>query len=125
MTKLRDFYKCNVCGNVVEIVNEGASSLVCCGQDMELLLAKTEDNGNEKHVPVTDQTDDGVLVKVGDVEHPMEKNHHIKFIEIITNDKVLRAELKPGQKPEAKFNVDFNDVKLAREYCTVHNLWKA
>ncbi|MFW5992412.1 MAG: desulfoferrodoxin [Halanaerobiaceae bacterium] len=125
MTKLRELYKCNVCGNVVEIAHEGAPALVCCGQDMELLSAKTEDTGNEKHVPVISKITDGVRVKVGDVEHPMVEEHYIKFIEVMTEDKVLRAELQPGQKPEAEFNVNFSDVITAREYCTVHNLWKA
>ncbi|MBU1083690.1 MAG: desulfoferrodoxin, partial [Candidatus Omnitrophica bacterium] len=118
-------YKCNVCGHVVEIVSEGAPTLVCCGQPMIKLDPKTEDQGKEKHVPVVESAGDGVKVKVGDVPHPMETAHYIKFIEILTANKVLRKELKPGDKPEAVFCVPKDDVLEVREYCTVHNLWKA
>ena len=124
MTEIRDLYKCEICGNVVEVVHEGAPALVCCDENMKLLVAKTEDKGNEKHVPVITETDNGVLVKVGDVKHPMEEKHYIKFIEVITDDMVYRKELKPGQEPEAEFNVDIADVYMAREYCTIHALWK-
>ncbi|MFH1412148.1 MAG: desulfoferrodoxin [Candidatus Omnitrophota bacterium] len=125
MTGLRNIYKCNVCGHVVEIVSEGAPTLVCCGQPMIKLDPKTEDQGKEKHVPVVESAGDGVKVKVGDVPHPMETAHYIKFIEILTANKVLRKELKPGDKPEAVFCVPKDDVLEVREYCTVHNLWKA
>ena len=124
MTEVRELYKCEICGNVTEVVHEGAPALVCCGEDMDKLTAKTEDTGNEKHVPVIETAAAGVLVKVGDVEHPMEEAHFIKFIEVLTQDKVLKAELAPGEKPEATFNVDKSDIVSVREYCTVHDLWK-
>ncbi|MDP8259021.1 MAG: desulfoferrodoxin [Candidatus Aadella gelida] len=125
MTGLRDVYKCEVCGHIVEVVNEGAPTLVCCGQEMVKLEAKGQDEGKEKHVPVTEDAECGITIKVGSVEHPMEEKHYIKFIEVLTKDKVLRAELKPGQKPEAGFCVSKEDVVEIREYCTVHDLWKA
>jgi superoxide reductase len=125
MTKLRELYKCNVCGNVIEVVHEGATALVCCGEDMERLEAKTEDKGNEKHVPVIVDGECGILVKVGEVEHPMEEKHYIKFIEVLTADKVFRKELNPGEKPEASFCIDKEDVVSVREYCNIHGLWEA
>jgi len=124
MTELRDLYKCQICGNVVEIVHPGAPALVCCGQPMEKLIIKTEDTGKEKHVPVIEATEDGVLVKVGSVEHPMEEKHYIKFIEVLTASQVLRAELNIEQKPEAFFRVKPEDVLAAREYCNIHGLWQ-
>ncbi|MFW6386773.1 MAG: desulfoferrodoxin [Bacillota bacterium] len=124
MAEFRGIYKCVVCDNVVEVVRSGIGTLVCCGEDMEKLEAKTVDEGKEKHVPVIEETDSGVLVKVGDVDHPMEENHYIKLIEVLTEDKVLRAELEPGQKPQAEFNIDIGEVVSAREYCTVHDLWE-
>ncbi|NLP44653.1 MAG: desulfoferrodoxin [Peptococcaceae bacterium] len=124
MTELRDLYKCQICGNVVEIVHPGAPALVCCGQPMEKLIVKTEDKGQEKHVPVIEATEDGVLVKVGSVEHPMEEKHYIKFIEILTDSQVLRAELNIDQKPEAFFQVKPEKVLAAREYCNLHGLWQ-
>ena len=125
MTKLREIYKCEICGNVIEVVNEKAGELKCCEQAMKRLDAKTEDSGNEKHVPVIEEGDCCIKVKVGSVEHPMLEEHYIKFIEVLTKDHVCRAELKPGQKPEADFCcVKKDDVLEVREYCTVHNLWK-
>jgi len=125
MTKLRDLYKCNICGNVVEIVHSGAPALVCCGRPMEKMEAKSEDTGNEKHVPVLETVDGGIKVTVGSVQHPMEEKHFIQFIEVLTRDQVLRAELKPGQKSEASFAVDAAKVEGVREYCNIHGLWMA
>ena len=125
MTRVRQIYRCNVCGNVVEVLNEGAPDLTCCGQLMDKLDAKTEDEGQEKHVPVIEETGSGIIVKVGSVEHPMEEKHYIKFIEVVTNNKVFRAELNPGDKPEAHFCVAKDDIVEVREFCTVHMLWKS
>lgn len=124
MTQLREIYQCNICGNVVEIIKEGAPALVCCEQKMEKLEAKTQDVGLEKHVPVIEELEKGVKVKVGSVEHPMEEKHYIKFIELLTNERVCRIELKPGQKPEAVFGASRQNIIEAREYCTLHGLWK-
>ena len=124
MTELRELYRCQVCGNVVEIVNEGQPALVCCNQPMGKLDIKTEDAGQEKHVPIIEDADCGIKVKVGAVAHPMEEEHYIKCIEVLTEDKVFRAELLPGQPPEAEFFVKRDQVVAAREFCTVHGLWK-
>ncbi|MEA3489431.1 MAG: desulfoferrodoxin [Candidatus Omnitrophota bacterium] len=125
MTQLRELYRCEICGNVVEIAHEGAPALVCCEQPMIKLEAKTGDEGKEKHVPVVEETDSGIKVKVGSVGHPMEEKHYIKFIEVLAKDKVLRAELNPGQAPMAEFCVAKPDIIEVREFCTVHMLWKS
>ena len=126
MTKLRDVYYCEVCGNVVEIVNEGAPALVCCGQDMKKLKAQTQDASTEKHVPFVEEKDGGVVVKVGqNTAHPMEEKHHIKFIEVHTKDSVCKAELTVGDAPEAWFPVKKQDITKAREWCNVHGLWES
>ncbi len=126
MTQLREIYYCEKCGNVVEIMNEGAPALVCCGIPMVKLEAKTEDASTEKHVPFVEKVDGGVLVKVGqNQEHPMLENHYIKFIEVLTSCKVYRQELKPGNKPEAEFPVKKEDIIEVREWCNLHGLWKS
>lgn len=125
MTNLRELYHCSICGNVVEVVNTGATSLVCCGKPMEKLVAGSQDASLEKHVPVVEAVDGGIKVKVGSAPHPMEEKHFIRFIEILTKDQVLRAELAPNQAPEATFLVNPDDVVEVREYCTVHGLWNA
>jgi len=117
-------YKCNICGNIVELLHMGGGELVCCGQPMELLEEKTEEMGKEKHIPVIEQDKNGVKVKVGSVEHPMEKEHYIEWIEIIADGAVQRQFLNPGDLPQAQFSLQAKDI-IAREYCNVHGLWKS
>ena len=124
LTKLNEIYRCNICGNIVEVLHAGIGELICCGQSMERLKAKIEDIGQEKHVPVIEKTDKGVKVKVGSVPHPMEEKHHIEWIEIIADGKVYRKFLKPGDKPETEFCVK-SDKIIASEYCNIHGLWKS
>jgi len=124
MTEIKQIYRCNVCGNIVEVLHAGIGQLVCCGQPMELLKEKTEDVGLEKHVPVIEKTATKFKVKVGSVPHPMEEKHHVEWIELIADDKVYRKFLKPGEKPEAEFEIRAEKV-WAREYCNIHGLWKS
>jgi len=124
MIELNQVYKCNVCGNIVEVLHAGGGQLVCCGQPMELLKEKTEDAGLEKHVPVIEKTNSGVKVKVGSVPHPMEDAHYIEFVEVIADGRIYRKFLGPGDKPEAEFEINAENIK-AREYCNVHGLWRS
>ena len=124
MTERLEVYKCNLCGNIVEVLHAGAGELVCCGQPMECLKENTVDAAKEKHVPVIEKIDGGVKVKVGSVAHPMEEKHYIEWIEIVADGKAYRQFLKPGQAPEATFMVEAASI-TAREYCNLHGLWKA
>lgn len=123
MTVKNQIYKCNICGNMIEMVHTGVGQLVCCGQPMELLKEKTEEEGREKHVPVIERTENGVKVKVGSILHPMEEKHYIEWIEIIVDGKVYKKFLKPGDSPEAEFFVELDNI-IAREYCNIHGLWR-
>ena len=126
MTKLREVYYCEKCGNVVEIMNEGAPALVCCKEPMIKLDAKTEDSAKEKHVPFIEEKEGGVLVKVGqNTAHPMMDKHYIKFIEVLTADGIYRKELNANDAPEAFFAVKKEEIVEAREWCNLHGLWKA
>lgn len=122
--KTNDIYHCTVCGNIVEVLYVGGGNLVCCNKQMEKLEAKTNDQGLEKHVPVITETETGYQIKVGEIEHPMDSDHYITFIELVVDEKIYRQELKPGQKPEAEFLVAKGEKITAREYCNVHGLWK-
>lgn len=124
MTKQLQVYKCNICGNIVEVLHTGVGELVCCGQPMELLKEKIEDVGQEKHLPVIEKTEDGIKVKIGSIPHPMEENHYIEWIEIIADGRVCKKFLKPGDTPEAQFRGKGEKIE-AREYCSVHGLWKS
>jgi superoxide reductase len=124
MTELRQIYKCNICGNIIEVLHPGRGQLVCCGQPMELLEEKTVDVGREKHVPVIERTATGLRVRVGSVPHPMEKEHYIEWVEVVADGMVCTKFLNPGVKPEAEFEVKAGKVG-AREYCNIHGLWKS
>jgi len=121
MTKRLEVYKCEVCGNIVEVLHEGVGKLVCCGKPMVLMTAKTEDEGKEKHVPVIEKTNDGIKVKVGSVAHPMEEKHYIEWIAVEAGGGIMRKFLNPGEAPEAEFPV--SDAERAREYCNIHGHW--
>jgi len=123
MTELNQIYKCNICGNIIEVIHTGVGQLVCCGQPMELLTEKTEDVGLEKHVPIIEKVGDKVKVKVGSVPHPMEQKHYIEWIEMTADGKTCRKFLKPEDKPEAEFEITAEKIE-AREYCNIHGLWK-
>jgi len=125
MAKLKEIYKCDLCGNIIEVIHDGGGNqLTCCGQPMELLTEKLQDAGNEKHVPVIEKTATGVKVKVGSIPHPMEEKHYIEWIELFADDAVYRKFLKPLDKPEAEFCVTAKRI-AARDYCNVHGLWKS
>ena len=124
MIAQKQIYRCNICGNIVEVLHAGKGQLVCCGQPMELLQEKTTDAGQEKHVPVLAKTDKGIEVKVGSVPHPMEEKHYIEWIEVISDGGICRKFLKPGDKPEAEFEIGPQQA-TAREYCNIHGLWKS
>lgn len=126
MPEIMEVYKCELCGNIVEVLHGGKSPLVCCGQDMKLMKENTVDASKEKHVPVIEKTEKGIKVKVGAVPHPMEEKHFIEWIELVADGKVFREYLKPGMAPEATFCLCFTPKTLeAREYCNLHGLWKA
>jgi superoxide reductase len=123
MAEKLEIYKCEVCGNIVEVLHGGKGELVCCGQPMKLFKENTVDAAKEKHVPVIEKRDAGYNVKVGSVAHPMEQKHYIEWVEIIADGKAYRQFLNPGQAPEAVFNIDADQL-TAREYCNLHGLWK-
>lgn len=124
MTAKLQVYKCEVCGNIVEVLHEGAGELVCCGQPMKLYEENTVDAAKEKHVPVVEKFEGGFKVKVGSVPHPMEEKHYIEWIEVIADGKAYRQFLNPGEAPEATFKIDAERI-TAREYCNIHGLWRS
>ncbi|HMM60236.1 MAG TPA: desulfoferrodoxin [Candidatus Rifleibacterium sp.] len=123
MTKLHNVYKCEICGNIIEVVHPGAPALVCCSMEMKLMEEKTADSAVEKHVPVIEKTANGIKVKVGSVPHPMDEKHFIEWIEVIAGNQKFVRFLKPGEPAEAEFWVKNSPITV-REYCNIHGLWK-
>lgn len=124
MTARLQVYKCEICGNIVEVLHEGQGQLVCCGKPMKLLTENATDASKEKHVPVMEKTASGIKIKVGSAPHPMEEKHYIEWVQIIADGKAYRQFLNPGNAPEAAFEIRAENID-AREYCNVHGLWKA
>ncbi|MCX6778333.1 MAG: desulfoferrodoxin [Candidatus Micrarchaeota archaeon] len=122
MAKQNEIYKCSVCGNIVEVLHPGEGKLVCCGLPMDLQKEKSQDAGGEKHVPVIEKIANGVKVRIGSIPHPMEASHYIEWIQVFADGKAYRKFLKPGDKPEAEFEIKADKI-TAREYCNVHGLW--
>jgi len=124
MTKRLEIYKCEICGNIVEMLHEGVGELVCCEQPMKLCAENTVDAAREKHVPVIEKTASGFRVKVGSEPHPMEEKHYIEWIELVADGQAHRQFLNPGDAPEAALCIEAAEI-TAREYCNLHGLWKA
>ena len=124
MVERLQVYKCMKCGNMVEVLRSGAGSLICCNETMKNMVANTVDAAQEKHVPVIEKIAGGYTVKVGSVAHPMVPEHYIEWVELLAGDLQYRKYLKPGEAPEASFNLNAPKVE-AREYCNLHGLWKA
>ena len=116
------FYRCPICGNVVELIDGDASRVVCCGRPMEEMVANTTDAAVEKHVPAYEKVEDEIVVKVGEIEHPMEKEHYIMWIAQVTDNRVDRVKLFPEQSTETRFPYVKGATLYA--YCNKHGLWK-
>lgn len=121
---VNEVYKCSVCGNIVEVLYAGGGELVCCNKPMILQEENTTEAATEKHIPIIEKTDNEIVVKVGSISHPMDEDHYIEWIELLTEKKVFRKNLKPGDIPMAKFVISENIVS-ARAYCNIHGLWKS
>ncbi len=119
-----EIYKCEVCGNIVEVLTVGGGELVCCQKPMILQKENTIDAVTEKHIPIIKQVDDKIIITVGETAHPMEDAHYIEWIELIADGKVYRQNLAPGNEPGAEFCLSAENIS-ARAYCNLHGLWKS
>ena len=120
------FYKCNRCGNFVATIKESGVPMVCCGEPMQEVTANTQENvALEKHLPQVTLENNKVLVKVGEVTHPMEEKHYIEWVLLVTNKGKQRKTLKPGEAPQVEFLLSEGEIALeVYEYCNLHGLWK-
>jgi len=124
MIEKLQIYKCEVCGNIVEVLHAGKGQLTCCGKPMTLQVENTVDASREKHLPVFEDTEEGIKIKVGSIPHPMEEKHYIEWIEVLSENKIFRTFLSPGNPPETSFIGIKKENLVAREYCNLHGLWR-
>lgn len=113
------FYFCKHCKKIIISNN----SVTCHLEEMEELKANTCDASLEKHVPVVSKNGDSYIIKVGEVLHPMEKEHYITFICLEFDDGYMIKYLKPGMEPICEFQTK-SSPKAVYEYCNLHGLWK-
>ena len=124
MSERNTIFRCQLCGNIVDLVAPGGGTLVCCGQPMTVMVENTTEAAVEKHLPVIEKIPGGYSVVVGSVEHPMAAAHWIQWIELVAGDTVQRRFLAAGEPPRATFLTDETEVS-ARAYCNLHGFWKA
>ena len=119
---MRKFYLCKKCGNVVSLLVDGGGSLLCCSEPMEELTVNTLDAALEKHIPHCDVRDGKIVVRVGEVMHPMDNDHYINFLALEHDDTIEIHNFKPNEEPIWTFNYIENSTVYA--YCNKHGLWK-
>ena len=120
----RKFLLCKRCGNLIEMINDSGVTPICCGADMEVLNANSIEAATEKHIPVIEVESNIAQVRVGEVLHPMEEAHYIKWIYLETNKGIKRVNLNPGNTPEAYFALtEDEEITRAFAYCNLHGLW--
>jgi len=124
MAKKLEVYKCEICGNIVEVLLGAAGRLVCCGEPMSLMKEKKKDTGVEKHLPVVVIEGAHISIRVGDVPHPMVEEHHIQWIEVLGKNGQYRVELHPGDEPRVELDIG-DEVISVRSYCNLHGLWRS
>ncbi len=123
MKEKANFYRCELCGNIVGLIKDGGGELVCCGKPMVKLVPNTVDAAQEKHVPIYEKEGNKLKVQVGSVEHPMTEEHYIEWIAVETPKLMQRHVLEPGEAPKAEFIVDGDEIEVFA-YCNLHGLWK-
>lgn len=116
-----NFYKCSICGNIIELVEGDNTKITCCGKPVEHLMSNMVDASIEKHVPVYDKVEDEIVVRVGEVEHPMDKAHYIMWVAQVIGNRVTRVQLYPEQSTVTRFPYIKNSIIYA--YCNIHGLW--
>lgn len=118
------FYECKTCGNIIILLEDAGVVPVCCGSTMVELKPQINDGPKEKHVPVVECKQKEVHIKVGEVAHPMDQDHYIKWILLETSKGKYIRHLKPGDKPEACFKLCDDEMLVAAyEFCNIHSLW--
>lgn len=120
------FFKCSICGQIIAIVKETSSPIVCCNKTMQEIIPGTTEASLEKHIPTYTINNGIVKVNVGSVEHPMTNEHYIEWISLQTNNGNQRKLLKPSDKPYVEFLINKQDkIEAIYAYCNLHGLWKA
>lgn len=124
MAKLRKYYKCEICSNIVYVNNSGAGDLVCCGENMKELIENNDESVNiEKHIPFVVEKDNKIKIQIGEIIHPKEEKHYIQFVSIETKNKVFTKFIKPNEEPVFELDCKIENIDKILSYCNIHGLW--
>lgn len=119
------FYKCDICGTLLEAITpQCCDELCCCGKEMRLIRPGEDKELYDKHTPVVKREDSYITVCVGRVLHPMSVEHSILWIEVKSKYRAQRVILKKGEDPIATFEVPPKTPVTVYAYCSKHGLWK-
>ena len=117
--------KCAGCGKMAAIIKDSACPTKCCGEPMQELIANTTEAAFEKHIPSVSVSGKNVIVRVGEVDHPMIPEHYIEWVLLETKEGRQRKALEPGSEPAVSFALTEADEPVAvYAYCNLHGLWK-
>lgn len=120
----QEFFKCDNCGNMAELIKNTGIPLVCCGNKMTELIPNTAEASTEKHLPEVTMSGNSITVQVGSVPHPMDAGHHIEFIYVETGRGCQRKKLDIGTEPKLTFSFADEKPVAVYAYCNLHGLWK-
>ena len=121
---------CPVCGSAIENFEKDEKAIKAPADPAS--LTETE----KKHMPVMSINECGidhvhectsVHIKVGELEHVMESEHLIEFIDFYMNKKYFsRLAFTPRKiHPEASLHItDTSGTLSAIAYCNVHGSWR-
>ena len=118
------FINCAHCSNLAEMIYDTDIPLKCCGDEMKQLVPGSVKASGEKHTPVVKVAGNIVEVNVGDIHHPMEEDHWIEWVQLVTDQGSYRKWLRPGQKPSVQFLLVEEKALEVYAYCNLHGLWK-
>lgn len=118
------FYRCNHCGNIFRVIKNSGVVPVCCNDNMEKLVAGSQEASLEKHIPVVNVSGNIVTVNVGEIAHPMLEEHKIEWIYLVTKRGGSLKQLISGEEPKATFAVVEDEIISVLAYCNIHGLWE-
>lgn len=126
MKKELVLYRCEICGNLVCMVENSGVIPYCCGTEMTKVEAGTVDASREKHVPVAENCkNDCIRVRVGAEAHPMTKEHYIDWIVLLTDKGAHAERLDVNGEPAAEFHLTAGEkAQTVYAFCNIHGLWK-
>ncbi|MDR1905784.1 MAG: hypothetical protein LBQ27_02565 [Clostridiales bacterium] len=119
-----DIYKCVNCESVIEIEEPHDCTLKCGNAPMTLMTTKNHTGDAEVHIPIITATENGYLVKVSALPHPMTNAHYIEFIELNADGRRYKTYLSPSDEPQYEFPISIARAVSARIYCNLHGVWE-